>query len=663
MKRFFTRHKSVLISISTVVVFFGVLLLPNGLVHGQNNLLGDLAGGGIKEVILRIIAIIVYWGLSMISWFVWLSGIFLDKSIYIAFFSMKSLAETPAVEMVWKTIRDVSSIFFIFALLYTSIRLILGKDSTSKMKEVIVGVVVAGVLMNFSLYFTKVIIDTSNIASLAIYRAITPDTDGNISEVFMQALKIQTIFDGTNAASKDPGKTTINIIIASIFGFILMVVVSLCFLAIALLFFVRTVFLLLVLAFSPIYFIAKILPQAQPYAKKWEGYLIGYSFFPVIYLFITYIGMRLMTDPSFTNLIAGGNAGSPTTGAPSTFGAIASYASGSIGVVIQFGVTVFIMSGALVAALSFLKDNGIAYAFADSLSKVASGFQNNTLSWLGKNTGGRAMNKLANTNTMQTVASRVPGGGLLLKGVRYAGSGYKESVEKKAKEKVEFAQSLGYNKNRVNKIQAQLDSDRALLSEHETDRDRILLAKKKLEKQIAEKTEALKKETYGTQSYALIESEIKTLNGDLSKATEDLVIAETTVKIGTGVVKSKQEQIDSEKKRRTENYLQANPKSVWSKISASVTGTVSNSEKTARENYENSLAKKKLDKLKEGIKDKKQKLSAMEKVGSSATGFTSTEADEYDKLLEEVANDNLEIKKMEAKIKEIKEDKEKDKKS
>ena len=64
-------------------------------------------------------------------------------------------------------------------------------------------VVIAGVLINFSLFFTKIAIDTSNLVSLAFYRAIAPNsfsqsggnylqnafTRGGISDEFMNALK------------------------------------------------------------------------------------------------------------------------------------------------------------------------------------------------------------------------------------------------------------------------------------------------------------------------------------------------------------------------------------------------------------------------------------------------------------------------------------------
>ncbi len=71
----------------------------------------------------------------------------------------------------WRIIRDFSNIFFILVLLYIAIRMILGLAGAEG-KKMIGYVVVAALLINFSMFFTQVVIDSSNILALIFYNKI-----------------------------------------------------------------------------------------------------------------------------------------------------------------------------------------------------------------------------------------------------------------------------------------------------------------------------------------------------------------------------------------------------------------------------------------------------------------------------------------------------------
>lgn len=80
----------------------------------------------------------------------------------------------------WKIVRDLCNIFFIFVLLYAAIKLILGVGSHTK--DTIVHVIVIGLLINFSLFATQMIVDSSNILARLFYNSdaikITISKDG-----------------------------------------------------------------------------------------------------------------------------------------------------------------------------------------------------------------------------------------------------------------------------------------------------------------------------------------------------------------------------------------------------------------------------------------------------------------------------------------------------
>ncbi|MBI3305740.1 hypothetical protein HYZ82_01240 [Candidatus Nomurabacteria bacterium] len=70
----------------------------------------------------------------------------------------------------WEVVRDLSNIFFILILLYVAVQTILGLGHETK--KVIVQVVIMALLINFSMFFSKIIIDTSNILALVFYNKI-----------------------------------------------------------------------------------------------------------------------------------------------------------------------------------------------------------------------------------------------------------------------------------------------------------------------------------------------------------------------------------------------------------------------------------------------------------------------------------------------------------
>src|SRR3989344_3723233 len=89
-----------------------------------------------------------------------LAGHFLDFFIYYATDSASYI--NTFVSKAWGAVRDVANIFFIIALLYVAIKTILGLNVTDN-KKLISAVIIVGLIINFSLFTTKVVIDGSNI--------------------------------------------------------------------------------------------------------------------------------------------------------------------------------------------------------------------------------------------------------------------------------------------------------------------------------------------------------------------------------------------------------------------------------------------------------------------------------------------------------------------
>ena len=320
------------------------------------------------------------------------------------------------IDATWSTIRDLASIIIIFFLLYESIKIIIGV-SDSKVKHIIVMVAIAGILLNFSLFFAKMGVDASNLVGLAFYRAIAPSganldlstytasstsnfltstlTSGGISDEFMRALKIQTA-DAYQTGSTDP----LTIIQSALYGTVLQLIAAFVFLAAAFLFIIRVGLLIVLLVFSPFYFIGLIVPKVEEkISKPWLDMIINQCLILPIFMFFMYIAMRVITNPGFQSII------NPAAGSTLLQGT----AAATIGMFMQYFIAITLICISLFAALKYAS---VGKDFVNSSIKTAkkwgSGAVSGTAGFAGRNTVGMAATKLHESEGFRKFAADKP---------------------------------------------------------------------------------------------------------------------------------------------------------------------------------------------------------------------------------------------------------------
>ena len=292
-----TKIGLILIAITVVVV------APMHMAHASLFSIADVTLGAVTSFLSYLVAFVF----SVDAWLLSLTCALLNVSIDMTMQIKSFVVATPGIYLVWKTLRDLSGMFVIFALLYQAFRIILGFEE--KVGTFIKNVVVAGILINFSFFLVGALIDASNLVSLSIYKAIDPsnvtcnagdpnfikcqtdkfsDTvhageDGGISALIVQSLKVQSIVDpkivqldktksSTEAASK--------ILMMQLIGIVIMITTALSFLAAAAAFIVRLVILIMLLGFSPVWFVSMIFPDlkssiSDPFWKMLKNQLIS----------------------------------------------------------------------------------------------------------------------------------------------------------------------------------------------------------------------------------------------------------------------------------------------------------------------------------------------------------------------------------------------------
>lgn len=228
----------------------------------------------------------------------------------------------------WGVVRDFCNMFFIFILLYIAIGTILRLNGV-KTKEMIINVVIIGLLINFSLFATQIIIDASNILARVFYNQQTivigtkdPATGKIIGEtgsfgeiklseaivskinpqqLILKAGKVDKIpVQGINNSNQQTstGISAGTFILVTIMGSIINIVGLIVFLACSLIFITRVIGLWLAMIFAPLAFFSYAAPGMQDLEmvgwKKWWPETLKLAFLAPVFVFFLYLIVKFL---------------------------------------------------------------------------------------------------------------------------------------------------------------------------------------------------------------------------------------------------------------------------------------------------------------------------------------------------------------------------------
>jgi hypothetical protein len=377
------------------------------------------------DLINSAVATFVNWAMAAAGFLLSTSAYVLDVSINLTL-NIKAFVEaTPAIYSVWRILRDITGLFFIFYLLYAATQMMTGFGKGGSYASTVKNIIIAGVLINFSFFIVSVSIDFSNVISQAIYNAMIPDEvvmrinpktnlsemvanagKSNISNIFMNSLRIQKIYDtngnylGTNIS--DPVKTAL----IGIAGVVMMITTAASFILAALAFIARLIILIFLLAFSSLWFVGWIIPEVNKHFSMFQGQLFNQLIFMPAYLLLMYVGLTIING---SNLLGAGNIA--TMSATGT-----NWIMPYVLIIVNFAIVIVILNLPLAVALGmggmatgWLKKS-ISTWDAKSVWKNIGGWTSGTI---GTNLAGRAASKADNW-----LGNTRPGNSLLGRSIR-----------------------------------------------------------------------------------------------------------------------------------------------------------------------------------------------------------------------------------------------------
>lgn len=343
---------------------------------------------------------------------VWLAGKLLDWIVTFTIIEGASLLNSAglsgAINETWVIFRDLGNMFFIFIILYLAFQLILGIGSGHWRS--LGWIIIMALVINFSLFFTKVVIDASNLLALTFYEPVFKPA-GGVASTFMGQLGLQTIWNTTdpNAVASLFGANNAsagNKIIILLGATVLSVITAFIFFALSILLTARFVYLILLMIFSPLAFACYVIPGARHHFGRWWNKLIQQAFFaPAVFLllFVAFkilggVGAKIGNLGSFGKLLVG-------------------FDSQSLPILFNFGLTVFMFLYALTLAMSMgMAGANTTRAWGKSLTNRFSNSIKSGGSMIGRNTVGRLARYASEQEGMKRFARSSPMTGQLLYG-------------------------------------------------------------------------------------------------------------------------------------------------------------------------------------------------------------------------------------------------------
>ena len=383
---------------------------------------------------------IVGWYYSLIyspsSGLLGVAGSVMDTMV--AFSISKDVLNASFAQKGWKSTRDLANMFFIFILLFIAIATILQLSSYGA-KALLAKLIIFALLINFSLFITRVIIDSGNITAMFFYDAITvpPSTTvpkgvaipgveikslsaGIVAKVHPEAIIGTKTFESWTRENKNVG-TFFLILLA---GTAVNLVMAWALITIAFLFVARVAVLWFLMAVAPLAFAAMILPQTEKLARKWWGELFSKTFCITVFMFFLWLILILLSE-SFIEKMFGG--------ATSQLGTIEIITV----IILNFAVIIVLITMAKKITEKMCGEiEGVSLSIGSKLAGVAGLALGGGVGMLARNTLGRGAAALARSekfekwsqNSMlgrglRKTAVGVAGSSLDLRGMPFAGKG------------------------------------------------------------------------------------------------------------------------------------------------------------------------------------------------------------------------------------------------
>ena len=383
MKKFLTKNKKYIGWLLLFAVVLSFVILPvivlaadftDAPTKGDWSWIGQVVGWFSGEALLFVSSFIS----SILGGFFGLI-ISLEAKIidYILSSTNFPLTTAPIVTLGWGITRDLANMFFILILLIIAFATVL-KIQSYAIKQLWWKVLVAALLINFSLVIAGFVIDFTQVLTQFFLKQITGGGIGTMTTKLAASMQIlnfyrpapPTSIPGGIAQFASSGFAAVAGIILTLVG---LVITTFVFGAAMVFLIVRILYLWLLLIFAPIVWMLWILPATSDQFSKWWHSFIQWAFFAPIFVFMIYLSLSMFDATGKFN--------------PKVFGAFPAVWQTPAPGISQVGLPAAIFQWILVIAMMFgslIVAQKFGVYGADASRKMLEGWGDRSKNWAGR---------------------------------------------------------------------------------------------------------------------------------------------------------------------------------------------------------------------------------------------------------------------------------------
>ncbi len=216
-------------------------------------------------------------------------GFFLVRlsQILLSIVKYNDFVASPAVNIGWTLVRDVSNLFFVVVLLAIAIGTIIRVESYN-FKKLLPKVIIMAILVNFSLTIAGLILDFAQVVMMTFVAGFSElGGSGNLAEVLHIKDMIKAAATTSTSGSWTEDVNIISAVATSVVAVIFLIIAILVVLVIVVVLVARMIILWLLLVLSPLAYILAAFPQGMKYAQQWWTEFTKYAIIgPVLAFFL-----------------------------------------------------------------------------------------------------------------------------------------------------------------------------------------------------------------------------------------------------------------------------------------------------------------------------------------------------------------------------------------
>jgi hypothetical protein len=210
--------------------------------------------------------------------------------------TIESLHILAGIQQAWQLFRDISNIGIIGIFVFVAIMTILGSAEYGA-KRLIARVLIVAILLNFSLLFTRIVIESTNFVSGQFSRAMPAQAEGGgaaTAQSFLKAFGIQDVWRDTTRIAQGAGQSSHSGWAAFLYGLVgglALTAIAIVLLYGAFVITARALLLVFAMLTSALAFTSFLLPKManQPYvgwSAWWSNLLKAAIFGPLLMVFL-----------------------------------------------------------------------------------------------------------------------------------------------------------------------------------------------------------------------------------------------------------------------------------------------------------------------------------------------------------------------------------------